>query len=162
MLWGEWMNIDHEWLEENVFLCKLNTEERALLDNLFEVLEYSADEMMVRQGDAGGHLYLIRSGSARISYRSDEESVLVSKIGESSLFGEVSFLTGDPIGASVRASERCVVYALSRSAYSELMVKNQDLVYSLFAHMLIHAGSVIRKMNDERVALQKQINGSRV
>jgi CRP-like cAMP-binding protein len=152
------MKIDCEWLEESVFLCKLNSEECALLESLFEVLEFPADELMVRQGEAGGQLYLIRSGSARISYHSDEESVEVSTIGEGSLFGEISFLTGDPVGATVRASERCVVYSLSRSAYSELMVKNQDLVYSLFAHMLVYAGSVIRRMNVEQSALKKKLN----
>jgi len=153
------MKIDCEWLEENVFLCKLNSEERALLETLYEVLEFSADDRIVRQGDMGGQLYLIRSGTARISYRSDDESVQVSKIGEGALFGEVSFLTGDPIGATVKADEGSVVYSLSRSAYSEMMVKNQDLVYSLFAHMLVYAGSVIRNMNIEQSVLRKQLSG---
>lgn len=153
------MNIDIEWLEELVFLCKLSAEERMLLDNLFEISSYDVGDVVVKQGESGGHLFLMRSGSASITCDSDGERVRVADIGEGSMFGEMSFLTGDAIRATVTVSEDSVIYSLSRGAYSELMVKNQDLVYSLFAHMLMHAGAVIRRMNDERVALHKQMNG---
>jgi len=151
------MNIDTEWLEESVFLCKLSSEDKALLDSLFDVSSCSVGDVVVKQGDPGGQLYLMRSGSAHITCDSNSESVRVADIGEGSMFGEMSFLTGDAIRATVTVSESGVLYSLSRGAYSEMMVKNQDLVYSLFAHMLVHAGSVIRRMNEERVALQKQI-----
>lgn len=154
------MNIDIEWLEEQVFLCKLSREDSVLLDNLFVVSSYAIDDVVVKQGESGGELFLMRSGSARITCDSDGEKIQVADIGEGAMFGEMSFLTGDAIRATVTVSEDSVIYSLSRRAYSELMVKNQDLVYSLFAHMLIHAGSVIRRMNDERVALYKQMNGS--
>lgn len=152
------MKIDIEWLEESVFLCKLSSEDRVLLDNLFEVSNHAADDVVVKQGDPGGKIFLIRSGSASITCDSEGEKIRVADIGEASMFGEMSFLTGDAIRATVTVSEESVIYSLSRGAYSEMMVKNQDLVYSLFAHMLVHAGSVIRRMNDERVALHKQMN----
>ncbi len=155
------MKIDIEWLEERVFLCKLNDEDKELLGNLFEVLSYNVGDVVVRQGEPGGKIFLIRSGSACITCDSDGERIRVADIGESSMFGEMSFLTGDAIRATVTASEDSVIYSLSRGAYSEMMIKNQDLVYSLFAHMLVHAGSVIRRMNDEHVALQKQVDRSR-
>ena len=154
------MKIDIEWLEEHVFLCKLNDEDKELLNNLFEVSSYSVGDVVVRQGEPGGRIFLIRSGSACITCDSDGERIRVADIGDAAMFGEMSFLTGDAIGATVTTSEDSIIYSLSRGAYSEMMVKNQDLVYSLFAHMLVHAGAVIRRMNDQRVALHKQMKNS--
>lgn len=153
------MKIDIEWLEESVFLCKLSSEDSVLLGNLFDVSAHTVGDVVVRQGEPGGQLFLMRSGSAMITCDSDGESVRVADIGEASMFGEMSFLTGDAIRATVTVSEDSVIYSLSRGAYSQMMVNNQDLVYSLFAHMLMHAGSVIRRMNDERIALHRQISG---
>jgi CRP-like cAMP-binding protein len=129
------------------------------MESLFEISEYQASDVIVMQGDAGGELYLLRTGSADITCRSDGKNLRVASIGEGALFGEMSFLTGDPISATVTAKEACIVYSLSRSAYSELMINNQDLVYSLFAHMLVHAGTIIRQMNEEQIALQNYIAG---
>ncbi len=156
------MNIDTEWLEEHVLLCKLNDEDKALLDSLFEVSSYSTGDVIVAQGESDGELYLLYSGSADITCMSEGQNIRVAIARAASLFGEMSFLTGDVASATVTAKEESVIYRLSRSAYSELMIKNQDLVYALFAHLLVHAGSVIRRMNEEQVALQNYITGRRV
>ncbi len=150
------MTIDSGWLEENVLLCKLSGDEIGLLNGLFEVIHHAAGDVMLTQGEAGGGLYLLRLGSAEVSYESEGHRVQVAELGESSLFGEMSFLTGEPVGATVTASEACEVYRLSRSAYSQLMVENQDLVYSLMAHMLVNAGTVLRRMNDQ-IALKNPV-----
>ncbi|MCF7821040.1 MAG: cyclic nucleotide-binding domain-containing protein [Mariprofundaceae bacterium] len=155
------MDIDIEWLEEHVLLCKLSGEDKVLVAGLFEVAGYSKGDVIVTQGTPGGELYLLRSGRADISCRSGDQDIRVAVVREASLFGEMSFLTGNVASATVTAKEDSVIYKLSRSAYSELMIKNQDLVYALFAHMLVHAGSVIRHMNEEQLALQNYIAGSR-
>jgi len=156
------MNIDHEWLEEQVMLCKLSSEDREILNGLIEVSTYSKGDVIVSEGQPGGELYLMRSGSADITCISGGESVRVAVVREGSMFGEMSFLTGDVANATVTAREDSIVYRLSRGAYSELMVRNQDLVYALFAHMLVQAGSAIRRMNEEQIALHNYITGRRV
>ncbi len=153
------MNIDIKWLEEHVFLCKLDAEDQKMVEGLFEVATYSNGARIVSEGEPGGELYLLRSGKADISCHSNEKSVRVAQAGEGSLFGEMSFLTGDLASATVMAVEDCVVYRLSRGSYSELMIKNQDLVYALFAHMLVYTSGVIRRMNEEQVTLQNSIAG---
>jgi len=149
--------IDSGWLEEKVLLCKLSDEDCNLLDSLFEVVRFAAGDIMLAQGDAGGFLNLLRSGEAEVAYESDGHQVRVALLDEAALFGEMSFLTGEPAGATVTASQACEVYRLSRGAYSQLMIENQDMVYSLMAHMLVNAGSVIRRMNDEQVVLKNLV-----
>lgn len=151
------MTIDHLWLEDNLLMCKLSDEDREAIDSLIEPASYGKDEVIVREGDSGGDLYIIRSGIAEISCRSDGQSVHVADIREGFMFGEMSFLTGSAVNATVTAREACIIYKISRGAYSELMMQNQDLVYAMFAHMLVQAGNTISRMNKEHVALQKYL-----
>lgn len=153
------MTIDYEWLEEHLLLCKLTGGDRDALNRLIEPAGYGKGEVIVREGEAGGHLYVIRSGSAEISCRSEGRDVHVADVQEDFMFGEISFLTGNAVNATVTASEESIIYKLSRGAYSELMLHNQDLVYALFAHMLVQAGNTISRMNREHVALQKYLTG---
>jgi CRP/FNR family cyclic AMP-dependent transcriptional regulator len=155
------MNIDIEWLEEHVLLCKLSGEDKVLVAGLFEVASYPKGDVIVTQGTPGGELYLLRSGSADITCLSGGQNIRVAVAREAWPFGALSFLTGDAAMATITAKEDSVVYKLSRGAYSELMMKNQDLVYALFTHMLVHAGDAIRHMNEEQVALQNYITGRR-
>lgn len=157
------MSVDVAWMEEKVLLRKLDREEQQLLDKLIDVAEFKAGEPIVEQGHAGGVLYLLRSGEADITVNAaGSGEVRVATAKEASMFGEMTFLTGDEASATVKAKKDCVVYKLTRLAYSELMQKNQDLVFALFAHILVHAASVIRHMNEEHMALQQYIMGRRV
>ena len=156
------MGIDFDWIEEKVLLRKLNADEKALLGSLVEVSEYKAGEVIVAQGAPGGVLYLLRSGKADIECDTNGAKIRVGTAGERSMFGEMTFLTGDAATATVTAREDCTVYSLTRIAFSELMVKDQDMVYELFAHMLINAASIIRHMNEEHVAMLQYITGRRL
>jgi len=151
------MMLDHQWLEENLLLCKLADEDRDALSRLMESATYAKGDVVVREGGSGGDLFIIRSGSADISCLSKGEDVHVADVSEGFMFGEMSFLTGSAVNATVTAREESIIYKLSRGAYSELMMQNQDLVYAMFAHMLVQAGNTISRMNKEHVALQKYL-----
>ena len=156
------MTIDIHWLEEKVLMRKLDDVEAQLLTDLVDISEYKAGDTIVEQGKPGGVLYVLYSGVADITCHSHGHDVRVATADETSLFGEMSFLTGEDSSASVVAQKDCVVYSLTRAAYSEMMQKNQDLVFALFTHILVHAATAIRHMNEEHLALQQYIMGRRV
>jgi len=156
------MTMDVKWLEEKVLLRKLDEAEVGLLKTLVKVAEYAPGEHIMEQGKSGGILYMLRSGVADITCHGDGHDMRVATAREASLFGEMSFLTGSEASASVTAQKACTVYSLTRAAYSELMQKNQDLVFALFTHLLVHAAGVIRHMNEEHLAFQQYIMGRRV
>jgi len=156
------MGIDKDWLEEKVLMRKMDDSEIEMLKKLVDVAEFKTGDTIMEQGNNAGILYTLRSGTAKISCSNNGEEVRLAVIDETSLFGEMSFLTGEAASATVTAKTDCVVYSLTRAAYSELMQKNQDIVFALFTHLLVHAGNVIRKMNKEQLALQQYISGRRV
>ncbi len=154
------MKIDFEWLEDNVMLTKLSAEELQHLGEVLEIKEYSPGEEIMHEGQPGGQLFILRSGEAEISHVAHGEKVEIAKVSEGALLGEMTFLTGEPASAEVIALTPCVAYRLTRASYSMLMQSHQDMVYSLFAYMLVHAASIIRRMNEEHVILKQYVLNS--
>jgi two-component system alkaline phosphatase synthesis response regulator PhoP len=74
---------------------------------------FQPGKTIVRQGDRGEALYLILDGVVRVSARDDEgKEALVSFLKENQIFGEMSFLTGLPSSATVRADKETLVCEL--------------------------------------------------
>lgn len=71
---------------------------------------YTAGERLVRQGDEGRSLFVVRSGEVRVE-RSEvgEPARELARLGAGSFFGEASLLTGEPRSASVVASSEVEV-----------------------------------------------------
>ncbi|HEY3884932.1 MAG TPA: cyclic nucleotide-binding domain-containing protein, partial [Vicinamibacterales bacterium] len=59
-------------------------------------------EMIVRQGDPGQSMFLVKSGAAVVLLEPSGQEV--ARIGRGGYFGEMSLLTGDSRSASVRAA----------------------------------------------------------
>lgn len=156
------MEIDFQWLEDKVLLRKLDSDERAILSHVILPQRFNAGDVMLKQGQPGGVLYLLRSGTAVIEREEGEEKARIATIHEGAMFGEMTFLTDEEASATVTAKDTCTIYKMTRAAYSELMQRQQDLVYSLFAYILVHAANVIRHMNEEHVSLLHYIAGRRV
>jgi len=160
------MSIDISWLENRVFLHKLLEHEAEIIKGAFNVRHYRAGDEIIRQGEKGGLLHILRSGYVAVTHQVDNRSVFLGDAEESAVFGEISFLSGGPAIATVTAHHNCIVYELSRSDYCTLMVKSQELVLNLFTHILSHTSEVISRMNQRSgsglwggKALAHKVNG---
>lgn len=155
------MKIDTTWLEDTVFGHKLSEQELDALNSIMEVGNAAAGEKIVSQGQPGGILYILRSGVAVV--QTDAHNPIdVATLAEGAVIGEMSFLTDDAASANVLAKKDCVFYRISRSGFSELMNRHEELAFSLFVYILRHAATVIRHMNEEHVSMMQYIVGSRM
>ncbi|HXH71551.1 MAG TPA: cyclic nucleotide-binding domain-containing protein [Mariprofundaceae bacterium] len=154
------MAIDYTWLEEKILLRKLDADERNKLGNLLVEKQCAKGEKILTQGQQGGVLYLLRSGSAEIRAESGGQEIRISTAREGALFGEMTFLTGESASATVVALEDCVVYKLRRADTSELMQSEPEIVYAFLAYMLVYAGKVIRTMNEEHAMILQYMTSS--
>ena len=141
------MSIDTAWFEENILLHKLNEEANALLDEVFEISSYQTGDEIVSQGNIGGELRILRSGTAAITRKDGKKCLFLGHAGEGALFGSMSFLSESLSSATVTAHSDCLTYRLNRDGYIKLLTKNQELLLSLFTCMLNHSGEVLRQMN---------------
>jgi len=151
------MTLDITWLEERVMLHKLHENEVKILNDVFDIEYYNVGDEIISQGVAGGKLQLLRAGSAVISHREKEKSVFLNEVKEGAVFGEMSFFSGTPPWATVTAHTNCVTYELDRNDYCKLMVQSQDMVLSLFTHILAHTTEVIQRMNMNKMSDRAQI-----
>lgn len=152
--------IDVAWLEENILKCKLTDDEKQKLAGVVERVVFKKGETIVSEGDKGGVLYLLRKGSADVFKQSATGQQRLTTVKDGALFGEITFLTGEPASASVVANEDCIVYKMNRDGYTKLMQTSQELVYALFTYMLVYQAKIVRKMNEEHAGMMEFMTGS--
>jgi len=145
------MGIDAEWLEENILLHKLNEQDCTLLEEVFKISSHRTGDEIISQGNAGGGLHILRSGAAAITRKDGKKCIFLGHAGEGSLFGSMSFLSGNSSSATVTAHSECLTYSLNHDGYIKLLTINQQLLLSLFTYMLNHSGEVLRQMNMQYV-----------
>jgi CRP/FNR family cyclic AMP-dependent transcriptional regulator len=155
------MKIDTTWLEETVFGRSLSGEELEALGSIMQADSTAKGEKIVTQGQPGGVLYILRSGNALVQ-RDAVNPIDVATVEEGAVVGEMSFLTDDAASAHVVAKSDCIVYSITRSGFSELMNRHEELAFALFVYILRHTATVIRHMNEEHVSMMEYIVGSRM
>ena len=87
---------------------------------------FEPDQVIVAEGGAGSHFYLIARGQVEI-VRGPDQGRPVATLDSGAFFGEVSLLTGEPANATVRSVERTVCLALSRERFLELIAESPRL-----------------------------------
>ena len=87
---------------------------------------FAAGEAMVRQDAAGDSMFVLLSGSARVSLEPSGQEVAVIPAG--GFFGEMSMLTGDRRTATVRAIDDVRALELSAADFRGLAVANPTLL----------------------------------
>ncbi|MEF2144978.1 MAG: cyclic nucleotide-binding domain-containing protein [Desulfovibrionaceae bacterium] len=94
--------------------------------------ELKKNEYAIRQGAESDDMYFVESGRLTVELEvPGGKTVRLKKMGPGSVFGEMGIYTKAPRSASVRASERCVVYRLSRRRLEMLLERLPRLATSL-------------------------------
>jgi CRP-like cAMP-binding protein len=80
-----------------------------------KLLSFERGEVILKQGQPGGSLYMLTSGRVR-AFRKDGDGKQspLGDLKEGAFFGEMSILTGQPRMASVVALARCELLELDR------------------------------------------------
>ena len=81
----------------------LPSRDRARLAPRFELVVLEEGEQVFKEGETGSALYLIKEGQLEVKARVGHEDLVLAVLGPHQFFGEVSFLTGVPRTATVRA-----------------------------------------------------------
>jgi CRP-like cAMP-binding protein len=91
---------------------------------------YGKGERIVRQGDAGGSMFVLHRGRVRVVEASGGELAVFEAGG---YFGEMSMLTGQPRSATVEAIEECQVLELTAASLREVALANPEVVTRISA-----------------------------
>jgi small-conductance mechanosensitive channel len=110
----------------------LSAEIRTQISERSLIAEYGAGEFIVRQGDQGDSLYIIRNGSCGVYVSRDgKQENRIATIERGEFFGEMSLLTGELITATVRAMVDTSVIIIDKENFSNILNDNPAISVQL-------------------------------
>ncbi|MGC2495081.1 cyclic nucleotide-binding domain-containing protein [Candidatus Binatus sp.] len=126
------------------WLRGLSDEELRLLVPTVAVRQFGAGEMLVRIGEPGESMFIVRSGRAEVLGQTADGQVRhLAEIGAGVITGEMALMTGEPRNASVRAITDLEVIEMDREGFTRLFKEHPDAAASI--------GDIIAARNRDRL-----------
>lgn len=138
------MQLNINWLAKELRIEPMDEDAQAAIETAFRFEFVGANIPIVHQGTSVHDLYILRSGSLRITHHKSGRSVTLGQASKNRTFGEISFFGGEPATANVIADQPCEIYKISRENFEWLMHRHSDIAMKLMAYVLRGMGEVIR------------------
>lgn len=112
----------------------LPPEEISELIDKMSARRYEKNWVVMRQGERGDSMFIIRSGEVKVLRREDDgKEVLLATLANGDVFGEMSFLTGKVRSATVVTTSECELLELYKKDLDEFISKHPRLEKALKA-----------------------------
>jgi small-conductance mechanosensitive channel/CRP-like cAMP-binding protein len=115
--------------------------------------KYDAREVLVHEGDHGDSLFVIETGSVRVTKSGEglgTGAIELARLGPGQFFGEMSLLTGEPRSATVTADAGCEVLVLAREALQPLLEADPSLAGTLSRSIAERSAETEAKLENRR------------
>jgi hypothetical protein len=96
--------LDHQNLRDIVALLKLK--------------RFARNEVILKKGDPAQNLYIILSGAVDVL---DEDGVRLSALQKGDVFGEMSLISGEPVGATIKVVEPAKIIFMKGQDFKEIL-----------------------------------------
>ena len=127
------ISIERQLLQ--IFGSGLTSEDVAELVEGAEIQEVRADKIVLKEGDEGNDIYIIRRGSMIVERQIAGKPVFLSYLPAGSYVGEMAVIDGSRRSATVRAAIRSEVIRLPGEAFVRLLEKKPALLRKARAEM---------------------------
>jgi small-conductance mechanosensitive channel/CRP-like cAMP-binding protein len=107
-------------------LGSLSDEQRAQLVVSAQAMLYEAGQAIVREGDPGASMFIVRRGEAAVTVAGADGELARHR--EGGFFGEMSLLTGDPRTATVTAVTDCELIEIGAEAFRRVVLADAAVV----------------------------------
>ncbi|PIQ27303.1 Crp/Fnr family transcriptional regulator [bacterium (Candidatus Blackallbacteria) CG17_big_fil_post_rev_8_21_14_2_50_48_46] len=113
---------------EGTLFNNLSREELNQLAQIARERKFDRGQVIFYEGDLGGSLYIIVTGSVKIVIMSDDgREHILGLLHEGDFFGEVSLIDGEPRSATAIALENVNVVMISRDDFIRLLRENPEM-----------------------------------
>ena len=114
----------------------LKPEERFNLEKIVRLRHYRSGQKIIQEFDRGTELFVIVSGSVKVSTEDQEGREIIVSIGyPSDFFGEIALLDDDTRSATVTALESTTVIAIEKSDFLKFFTAYPEFALKLLAVM---------------------------
>lgn len=138
---------------ESHLFKSLDERGRALLLDGARILRFEPESVIVREGDPGDALYVVKAGRVRVQTLREGRCVCLAYLEAGGCFGEVALLSGRPRTATVVAEERATLLCFPRQQIEDVLSLYPKVRRLLEALVLGRAKDTIEKL--ERVKAEK-------
>jgi len=99
--------------------------------------EYGSDKMiqtyprahlLFAEGETGNTMYIIQSGSVKITKVVDNKEIILAVLSKGDIFGEMALLEDKPRAATAEVYDECTLLAVNRDNFSNLIKDQTDMV----------------------------------
>ncbi len=102
-------------------------EERKTLMDRFEQKNYDIDGDIIKEGDAGDSIFLIKSGNVRVTIIKGGKVLELARLQAGEFFGEIALVTGQPRTATVSAVTQSEVLELKKADFDEITGSHPEI-----------------------------------
>jgi small-conductance mechanosensitive channel len=127
---GEDSPADRCWkaLRAQPLFSDLSDDDLRHLATLSQIRLYAPQEVIVRQGDPGGELFVVLRGQVNVSAgRAAANAIDVNALGPGEIVGEISLMTGARRAATVTTGEECELLAIGPGDFRRLLATSPEL-----------------------------------
>lgn len=150
--------------QQNLIFQDLNAQELAKLFTVLQETKFSKGETIIREGDWGETLYILKEGMVEVSKTltlrwagidSHEKEKILTKLSaaDQAIFGEMALFENNVRTATVTALTDCVAWEFPRSAFLKLAEENPLLGYKITKNIAQLLCWRLRKADEDTVKL---------
>lgn len=143
-----------EGLSASKLAVELNDDERRILAGALSLRDLRHGEVLIREGSADDHLYVVVSGVLGVVKNAGtEEEMTLNAIRPGNVVGELSFLDGATRYASLVALSDTRVLGLSRADLEGLLDTQPKVVYHVMRAIVRVVHDIQRRMSMQTAEL---------
>lgn len=129
-------------------ICKdLSNSNLKKISKLVHLRQYAKNEVIFNENESGQCMYIIKSGKVEISKLVTSKKVVLSKLDEGSIFGEISLVEDTPRDASAKSLGNTELLSFFRSDLLKLIDKDPRLASFILFRLSMILGKRLRYKN---------------
>lgn len=154
-------------LQETDLFKNLTLEQIKTLLGICRKVEFSEDEIIMKEGDMGDSLYIILEGTVEVvkslvisdvsgdDYQEAVKNKVFTKIDAKShaVFGEIALLEECKRTATIRANTNCVLYEIRKDDFLRLVEDNCALGSRILLNLARIVSARLRKADEDTIKL---------
>lgn len=142
------------------FLHHLASDQREILTARMTSTNYDPGDYVIRQGEVGDELFLVRSGTftTTIQHQAMNGALRTTRLatfGPGMCFGELSFISGNFRSADVRCEEGGSCWVLARKDFDELKHLNPAVIIELLQALSFDIGHKLSRTSIQLLMMEQ-------
>ena len=140
--------MENEFIKNVKLFNSLSDKQINLIRALIAEEKVNKECEIIKEGDIGKYLYIIRQGKVRIVKKFGEDIFSLTELEAGDFFGEMSLIDDYPISATVNAAEDSVLFKISADDFKAVIRVDTDLSAKLWEALARCLSDRIRKTSD--------------